>query len=139
MAQPRFFTAIGIAALLWNLVGDLSFLGQASIDTAKLAETDPDTARILEAMPGWAWASFAISVSGGTLGAVLLLMKRALAVPVFAVSLAAIVILFGHSFLATEMFAVEGWTSILVPGLILTLGVAQLLYARAMTVRGVLR
>jgi hypothetical protein len=46
---------------------------------------------IIESRPLWATAAFAIAVGGGTLGCVLLLLRKKLAVPVFAVSLAAMI------------------------------------------------
>ena len=95
-------------------------------------------ARVYGQMPGWVWTVFAVAVGAGTLGAVLLLLKKALAVPVYALSLAAIILLFAQNFLATDMLAVEGWHAVLVPALIFVAGVAQLLYARAMKARGVL-
>jgi hypothetical protein len=138
MPTPRSFLAVGLAALAWNLLGDMSFAAQYAMDMGALARTAPDSARVYGQMPGWVWAVFGVAVGAGTLGAVLLLMKKALAVPVYALSLAAIILLFGQNFLATDMLAVEGWDAVLVPALIFVAGVAQLLYARAMKATGVL-
>jgi hypothetical protein len=138
MPTPRSFLPIGLAALTWNLLGDMSFAAQYAMDMDELARTAPDTARVYGQMPGWVWVVFAVAVGAGTLGAVLLLLKMALAVPVYALSLAAIILLFAQNFLATDMLAVEGWDAVLVPALIFLAGVAQLLYAWAMKARGVL-
>jgi hypothetical protein len=138
MPTPRSFLAVGLAALAWNLLGDMSFAAQYAMDMDALARTAPDSARVYGQMPGWVWLVFGIAVGAGTLGAVLLLMKKALAVPVYALSLAAIILLFAQNFLATDMLAVEGWDAVLVPALIFVAGVAQLLYARAMKAAGVL-
>ncbi|CCW16241.1 hypothetical protein EBBID32_5730 [Sphingobium indicum BiD32] len=138
MPTPRSFLAIGLAALAWNLLGDMSFAAQYAMDMDALARTAPDRARVYGQMPGWVWVVFGVAVGAGTLGAVLLLLKKALAVPVYALSLAAIILLFAQNFLATDMLAVEGWDAVLVPALIFVAGVAQLLYARAMKARGVL-
>lgn len=139
MHKPRYFLAIAIAALVWNLIGDLSFLMQYRMDMAELARTRPDMARVYAQMPGWVWAVFAVAVGAGTLGALLLIARRALAVPVYALSLAAIVILFAQNFFGTDMLAVEGGGALFVPALIFAAGVAQLAYARAMRGKGVLR
>ncbi|MBV2147869.1 sugar transporter [Sphingobium sp. AS12] len=138
MQTPRSFWPVGIAALAWNLLGDMSFAAQYAMDMDELARTAPDMARVYGQMPGWVWAVFAVAVGAGTLGAVLLLLKKAVAVPVYALSLVAIILLFAQNFLATDMLAVEGWDAVLVPALIFVAGVAQLLYARAMKARGVL-
>ena len=139
MPTPRSFWPVGLAALAWNLLGDMSFAAQYAMDMDELARTSPDMARVYGQMPGWVWTVFAVAVGAGTLGAVLLLLKKSLAVPVYALSLAAIILLFAQNFLATDMLAVEGWHAVLVPALIFVAGVAQLLYARAMKARGVLR
>lgn len=139
MSAPRSLTIVGIAALLWNLIGDASFVAQYSMDTAELAKTDPYTARIYAEMPGWAWAAFAVAVAGATLGTILLLMRRAAAVPLYLLSLIAIIVTFGYSFFGTDLLAIKGWTTTLFPALIFILGVAQFLYARTQVMRGVLR
>ena len=139
MSAPRSLTIIGIAALLWNLIGDASFVAQYSMDTAEMAKTDPYTARIYAQMPLWAWGAFAVSVGAATLGSILLLMRRAAAVPLYLLSLIAIIVTFGHSFLSTDMLAIKGWTATLFPALIFVLGVAQFLYARAQVTKGVLQ
>ncbi len=139
MPGPRSILPVAIAALAWNSMGDLSFLMQYHMDMAKLARIQPDMARVYAQMPGWVWAVFALAVGAGTLGALLLAARKALAVPVYMLSLSAIVILFAQNFLGTDMLAVEGWRALVVPALIFAFGVAQLAYARAMRAKGVLR
>ena len=139
MPAPRSLTIIGIAALLWNLLGDASFIGQYLMDTPDLAKTDPDSAHIFAQTPGWVWATFAISVFAATIATILLLMRRASAVPLYLLSTIATLILFGHSFLATDMLPMYGLGATLLPGTIILLGIAQWLYARAMQAKGVLR
>src|SRR3546814_13564138 len=57
---------------------------QYTADLDQLAKTDPYTARIFAAMPGWAWTAYALAVGGGTLGAILLLLRKAAAAPLLA-------------------------------------------------------
>lgn len=139
MSAPRSFTFIGIGALLWNMFGIVSFAAQYGMDRTELAHTDPYTARIYAEMPAWAWAAFAVSVGAGTLGSILLLMRRAAAVPLYLISLIAIIATFGYSFFGTDMLTVRGWTTTLFPALIFLSGAAQFLYARTQVTRGVLR
>lgn len=139
MTAPRSLTVVGILALLWNLLGDASFIGQYGMDTPDLARTDPDSARIFAQTPGWIWAIFGLSVFAATAGSILLLMRRAAAAALYLLSTVATLILFGHSFLATDMLAIHGWGSVGLPTVIILLGIAQLLYARAMRAKGVLR
>ncbi|CAN5327021.1 hypothetical protein BH10PSE12_BH10PSE12_01950 [soil metagenome] len=139
MKTAKGFYAIGIAALLWNLMGVAAFIMQVTMDTGALAKTDPYTAQIFAQMPAWAWVAYAVAVFGATLATIPLLLKRAVAVPLYAIALAAVVVQFGHSFLGTDLLAVKGWTTAIFPAVIFVLGLAQLLFARAMVARGILK
>ncbi|MEJ7926910.1 sugar transporter [Sphingobium sp. AN641] len=139
MKASSSFIVVGVVILLWNLMGVAAFAMQYSADLAELAKTDPYTARIFAAMPGWAWAAYAVAVGAGTLGAILLLMKRPAAVPLFALSVVAVLAQFGYSFLGTDLLAVKGAGSAIFPAVILVAAIAQYLYARSLVVKGVLR
>jgi uncharacterized iron-regulated membrane protein len=133
------FIVIGIIFLLWNLMGDAAYLMQVTADLSELAKTDAYTARLFGLMPQWAWAAYAVAVWGATLATVLLLMKRKLAVPLYALSLTAIVIQFGHTFLGTDIIAVKGPMSAAFPMFIFAMGVIQLLYARSLASKGLIK
>lgn len=139
MKSPRFFAVIGILLLLWNLMGVAAFVMQYSADLTVLAQTDPTTAQAFTAMPGWVWGAYGIAVVTGTLGAVLLLMKKAMAATLFLVSLIAVIVQFGYTFLGTDLLAIKGAASATFPALIIAIAVIQLLYARSLVARGVLR
>ncbi|WP_404481925.1 sugar transporter [Novosphingobium sp. BL-52-GroH] len=135
----RRFWIIATAILLWNLIGDAAYLMQATADLDAIAGTDPVTAAALHSMPAWAWAAYAVAVGGGTLGAVLLLMRRKAAWALFALSLAGVVVLFGWSFLGFDMVAAKGWSSAIFPAVIFAIALASLLYARAKAADGMLQ
>lgn len=136
---PRRFMIVAGLFLVWNLLGDAAYLMQVSADLDALAKTDPYTAGIWRAMPVWAWSAYAVAVWGGTLASVLLLLKRSLSVPLFVVSLLAVIAQFGYTFLATDLLAVKGWGTAVFPAVIFAIGVVELAYARATQQRGVLR
>lgn len=139
MTATRSFTIIAVILLLWNMIGMAAFIMQYTADLSALARTDPYTARIFAQMPGWAWIAYAVAVGAGTLGAILLLLRKAAAVWPFLASVIAIVVQFGYSFLGTDMLAVKGPTTMIFPAVILLIAIAQLLYARSLAAKGVLR
>lgn len=139
MKSPRFFVTIGILLLLWNLMGVAAFVMQYTADLIVLARTDPTTAQAFAAMPGWVWGAYGVAVGAGTLGAVLLLMKKAVAATLFLISLIAVIVQFGYTFLGTDLLAIKGATSAAFPALIIIVAIVQLLYARSLVARGVLR
>ncbi|WP_022682825.1 hypothetical protein [Sphingobium bisphenolivorans] len=129
----------GIILLLWNLMGVGAFVMQYGTDLQNLAKSDPYTARIFATMPAWAWLAYGVAVGAGTLGAILLLFRKAAAVPLFLLSISAVIVQFGYSFLGTDLIAVKGFTAAIFPAVILIVAIAQWRYARHLTARGVLQ
>lgn len=139
MTASRSFRAIGILLLLWNLMGMAAFIMQYSADLNQLAKTDPYTARIFASMPGWVWAAYAVAVGAGTMGAILLLLRKAAAAPLFLLSIIAVIVQFGYSFIHTDLLAVKGTTATIFPAVILIVALFQWRYARGLIAKGVLR
>lgn len=139
MNMPRYSIVIAIVLLLWNLMGLAAFAMQYTADLTELAKSDPVTAQAFAAMPAWVWIAYAIAVGAGTLGAVLLLMKKATAASLFLLSLIAVVVQFGYTFLGTDLLALKGPSVIAFPAFIVVMAIIQLLYARNLVGKGVLR
>jgi len=85
------FWIIGIIALIWNLMGVMAYLGQAYItDEAKSAMSEVELT-YMENLPIWYTAAFAIAVFAGTIGCLLILLRKKLAYPLLLVSLLAVI------------------------------------------------
>lgn len=140
MSTPRSVLIIGIILLLWNLMGVAAFAMQYGMDLGEFAKTDPVGARIFAKMPGWLWIVYAVAVGAGTVGAVLLLMKKAAAASLFLVSLIAVLVQFGYTLGATDLIAQKGMLQAAVfPIVVILIAIGQLLYARMLVARRVLR
>lgn len=135
----RGFRIVAGAILLWNLMGDAAYLMQTTADLDAMAHTDPITAAAFASMPAWAWAAYALAVWGGTLGALLLLIRREIAWVFFALSVAGVIAQFGWSFFGFGIVAAKGWSAAAFPALIFAIALASLLYARAKAKDGTLR
>jgi hypothetical protein len=91
----RSFWAIGAAALIWNAMGAMNFFMQMD---ANVVASMPETHRaIIEGRPVWATVGFAISVFGGALGGLLLLLKKWAAYPLFIASLLGTIVTMVHT------------------------------------------
>ena len=100
----------------------------------------PEQLAYCYSFPKWVIATWAISVWGGVLGSIVLLLRRRWAVPIFAVSLATMVITFVHNFVLTNGLAVMGGAGALAfTAAIVLVGVALVLYSRWLGRMGVLR
>jgi hypothetical protein len=78
---PGLYWAVAVVALIWNLIGVATYLGMVMSE-----------AGARPAVPAWVTGAYAIAVFGGTFGAVGLLLRRAWAVPLFAISLLAVLL-----------------------------------------------
>jgi len=112
------FWVIGVVALIWNVMGDINFFMQMNPDS--LADY-PEAARsLVEGRPTWATAGFAVAVFGGTLGCILLLLKKSAAYYLFIASLLGVVVTNIHTFGITS--STEIWV-----GSLMSLAVAVFL------------
>ncbi|MBN4084751.1 hypothetical protein JYT89_00250 [Flavobacteriaceae bacterium AH-315-B10] len=104
------FWIIGIIALIWNGMGVVNYLMQAYKTEAIMAKFDADQLALLEGLPIWMTALFAIAVFAGAIGSISFLMRKKLAVSLFLVSFLAATVqqlywLFGTNM--TEVFSEE--------------------------------
>ena len=79
------FWAIGVVGLIFNLIGCMNYISQMN---AENVASMPEVYRVIvESRPVWGTATFAIAVFGGSLGCILLLLRKSLAVYVFILAL----------------------------------------------------
>ena len=137
---PLHLWIIGVVALLWNAVGAYDYLMTQTRNEAYMSQFTPEQLDYFYGFPAWVVATWAIAVWGGVLGSILLLLRRRLAVPVFAVSLAAMVITTIYNYALSGGHQVMGGPGPLLFSIaIFLVSVGLLFYARAMAARGVLR
>lgn len=133
---PRSFLIIGIVALLWNLMGVMSYIMQVTRSPTLFAGLSEAELAVYESMPSWVTGAFAIAVFGGTLACVGLVVKKAWCVPVFLVSLVAIIVQFGYWLFATDSIAVMGNQVFLMPALVTVVAVFLVWYSRGAKAKG---
>ncbi|UTD14392.1 hypothetical protein HER15_02420 [Tenacibaculum mesophilum] len=130
------FWIIGIAALVWNGLGVMSYIGQAYM-TDEVRAALPEAERALyENVPTWVTAAFAIAVFGGLLGSAFLLMRKKLARPMFLISLIAIVVQMSYNLFMSRASEVYGPGSIIMPIMVIVIGVFLLMYSKKTIAKG---
>lgn len=136
---PRWLLWVGIASLLWNLTGVWSFVTNWQMSASGYAGL-PDVQRELwSSMPTWTWAAFAVAVSCGTAAAIALLLRKGIAVPLFLVSLIAIIIQFSWPIFMTDAFSQMGAELVTFPAILVVLGALQWHFTRIWRGRGWLK
>ena len=84
---PWHLWLVGVLSLLWNAFGCYIYAMTMMRDPALMAQAPPEMRAAIESAPAWANAFWAFGVWGALLGSILLLLRRAWAVPAFIVSL----------------------------------------------------
>jgi hypothetical protein len=138
-ALPAWYWAAAVVALLWSAIGCFAYVSQVSMGTAELAQLPLAQREIWAMMPAWVTGAYAVAVWSSLAGSIALLLRRRVAVPLYAVSVLAIIAQFGWTFLATPILTTIGTSAIGFPLFILIAGLATLWFARACAARGWLR
>ena len=135
---PKHLWVIGIIALLWNAVGAFDYLMTQTRNEEYMAQFTPEQLEFFYGFPTWVHALWAIAVWGGVLGVILLLMRKALAVPVFLVSFVAMCLTAIQNFALSNGLEVMGQAGLIFTVVIFLIALGLWLYSRAMQKCGVL-
>lgn len=87
------FWVVGIIALIWNAMGVDAYIQQAyNTERHQAMYPDPEQLQIVNNLPSWLTAVFAIAVFSGVLGCFFLLLRKNIANLLFKLSLLAVII-----------------------------------------------
>ncbi len=118
------------AALIWNLFGFSIYYMTVSItEEQMLARFSPEQIVYMEGVPVWVTSAFAIAVTAAVIASVLLLLRKSLALPVFFISLVAILIQHTYSFIISDVIAIFGMTQAYIAGTVFGITVLLVLYS----------
>ena len=84
---PKHLWAIGLLSLAWNAFGAVDYTMTNLRDPDYLGKFSPQMVQVLDLMPVWVIAAWALGVWGAVAGSVLLLLRSRFAVHAFGVSL----------------------------------------------------
>ncbi|HNP36196.1 MAG TPA: hypothetical protein PKK10_10110 [Woeseiaceae bacterium] len=134
------FWAVGVVALLWNLIGLWVYYTNVTATPETLSELYSDAqVEMILATPAWVTSATAIAVTAGVIGSILLLMQNRLSVLFFLVSLVAIVVQDVHVFGMTDSIDVFGKQALYLQAVVLAISVYLLWYSQRQKALGVLR
>ncbi len=136
---PWHLWVVGVIALLWSAAGAMDYVMTQTKNEEYMSAFTPEQLAFFYGFPSWVVAAWAVAVWGGVLGALLLLLRRRLAVWVFLASLVAMVLTTIHNYALSNGLEVVGDAFTLIfSAVIFVVACALYLYARAMQRRGVL-
>jgi len=105
---PTWFWVVAVILLLWSMAGLAALYGHMSIDAKALAAMSDYDRTYFKALPLWFAYDFALATITAFVGAVCLLARRAIAMPLYLFSLIGVLIQFGWMLGATDIIAVKG-------------------------------
>jgi len=130
------FWIFGIAAFIWNLMGVFAFIAQMNM-TPELLAALPEAERALyENVPTWLNIVFAIAVFGGALGSILLLLKKKIALPVFTISLIAVILQMIYNLFLSDVSKVYGLGGMIMPVMVFIIAIFLVWYTKKAIIKG---
>ncbi|MFL6548420.1 MAG: hypothetical protein ACJ8OJ_06965 [Povalibacter sp.] len=102
---PTWYWIVAILAVVWMLFGVMAWVMDLMMDEAALAKMTDAQRQLYATRPQWLFVVYAVAIFSGLAGAIGLVIRKSWAIPLFVVSLVAVVIQFGYTFMA--MHAVE--------------------------------
>lgn len=105
---PGWFRLIAIVLTLWGLLGCFALYAHVAWGPSMDPNATGWDHAYYAALPVWFTAVYCVSIFGGLLGSVALLMRSKLAHPLYIASLAGVIVQFGYVFLMTDLIAHKG-------------------------------
>ena len=133
---PRRYWVISLLALVWNVIGILTYLMSVRMTPEAIAAMPAAEQGLYADIPAWVTSAYAIGVFGGTLGSLGLLLLQRWALPVLTASLVGIVVQMGHALFMTELLAVRGGIAAVLPLMIVVVAAYLVWFARSAQAKG---
>jgi hypothetical protein len=134
----RGYWIISIVALFWNLLGVMAYLMQVTLTDADFAAMSAAERALYADLPTWVTAAYAIAVFSGVLACAALLLRKGFAVPLFAISLLAVLAQMAYSLLLSNTVEVLGSSALIMPVAVIVIGAYLLMFASNANKRGIL-
>jgi hypothetical protein len=126
---PFWFWAIAAVSLLWNIMGSAIFLSEVFDQEAMMESMTEEQKEWARSTPSWIYFVFAISVSSGVAGSILLLFRKKSSVVLFAISFVAVFIQMLYTMVIAGGLAVMGPSGAVMPTIVTLLSILWLLFS----------
>ena len=105
---PRWFVILAVIIGIWNLMGVMAFMMQITMTVEQVLALPEKEQMLYQDIPIWVNIAFGLAVTGGSLGCVALVLKKAIALPILIISLLGVLVQMYHSFIIAGAFDVYG-------------------------------
>lgn len=137
---PWHLWVVGVLSLFWNAMGAMDFTMTQTKNETYMNAFTPEQLEFFYGFPIWVDISWAVAVWASVLGSLILLFRKAFAVPVFLASVLGMIITVIHNYGLSNGFEVTGDAfSLIFTAMIFTGATFLYFYSRKMRGNGVLR
>lgn len=139
MKPPTWFWIVTILLVLWEAMGCYACIEQIRLGAAAMGPVDDWSLKYYAALPVWYNWVYVAATFGGLLGGLALMIRDQRASLLFRISFAAVIVMFGYAFVATDLIAHKGLGRVLpFPLFIAAVGAFSIWFARFTARKGVL-
>ena len=124
--------------LAWNVVGLMFYYQQSTLTVDLMMDaglTDLQITHITNT-PAWGHAGYAFAVNAGVLGAILLLLRKTWAIPLFYISLAGALVQDLDAFVMRDAIEAWGTSAVALPLIVILICVFEIRYSRNAKAKG---
>ncbi|WP_292043407.1 MULTISPECIES: hypothetical protein [unclassified Brevundimonas] len=136
---PWHLWAVGAATLLWNGFGAFQWYRQVTRSDSYWGNLTMEQVQFIIAQPMWVEVAFGVGVWTGVLGALMLLLRRRLALNAFVASLIAILVNILFMQVLSNARAVFGNGTLIAAIAVIAVAAASIVYAHFARKRGIIR
>lgn len=124
--------------LVWNIIGLMFYYQQSTLTPEIMMDAGLTAQQIahITNTPAWGHSGYAIAVNAGVLGAILLLLRKTWAVPLFILSLIGALVQDLDAFVMRDAMEAWGSTAIYLPLIVVVICLFEIWYALRAKNRG---
>lgn len=124
--KPVWFTVVAVLMIVWDLLGVASFVMGPTLSAEMRNSLPPAEKSLYDNAPLWSTVAFGVSVFGGVLGSILLLLQKKTAKPVFLVAVVAVLVQMTYSIFVVDSIEVYGPGGLVMPILVIFIAFFQI-------------
>lgn len=132
------YWVIAGALLVWNVIGLMFYYQQSTLTPEIMMDLGltPQQMAHITNTPAWGHSGYAIAVNAGVLGAILLLLRKAWAMPLFVISLVGVLVQDLDAIILRDAIDAWGPSGLALPIVVIVICVFEIWYTRAAKAKG---
>ena len=136
MSTPKWYLPVAITALLWNIMGCVAYLLDATISPEAIAQLTAAQQALYASRSAWVVSATAIAVWGGAAGCVGLVWRKRWATWLLVASLAGVIVQDLGIFVLSDAASQAGATAMVLQGFVLVIAVGLVFLGRRAAAEG---